>query len=146
MPSVSRNERRKRRLRRNVTLMGRELRQVNARHLNAHFTLLAMLVNANGAIVIAPDMAAAAMKDMRFLNWQTQRQEDGSMRVSLLDSRTPPVEAIDLAEEASDRPDRSVTAQLMGRPVDDTPADAEPGEHDVVTDAITEHITGDVVA
>ncbi len=137
MPTASRNDRRKRRLRRNVSLLNRELRSLNARHVNAHFTLLAVLVNAGGSITISADKVGEAMADMRFLNWKTARQEDGSMIVTAEDPRV---------ETPAENPDavvapRSVASQLMG-----SPADAIEGEHAEVLAAIEEHITGDTDA
>lgn len=130
MAQASRNERKKRRVRRNLSLVTRELRKVNARHINAQFVLLAMLQSLGGTVVVNPEDVDAAMKAFTHLHWQSDRQEDGSMKVTLLDDRNAaPAETADT--EA--RPDRSVTSQLMDNPVDadqvteDTPV-ANPGD------------------
>lgn len=118
MAQTSRNERRKRRQRRNISLLSRELRTVNARHINAQFTLLAILQAAKGAFVVGKDEATAVLTGFAHLNWKTERQEDGSMRVELVDSRTVATDAPETSEltENTDATEtavpRSVTAQL----------------------------------
>lgn len=128
MAQASRNERKKRRVRRNLCLVTRELRNVNARHINAQFVLLAMLQSLGGSVVVNPEDVDTAMKAFTHLHWQSDRQEDGSMKVTLLDDRQAAPE--DLSDTEA-RPNRSVTAQLMGRPVDADPVTETPAAEPV---------------
>jgi hypothetical protein len=113
MPTASRNERKKRRQRRNLSLITRELRSLNARHFNASFSLLAVLKYMDGPITISKELAGTLMEEYHFLSWQADRQDDGSVIISLKDKR----QAETAAPEASTSTEpvvlkRSVTAQL----------------------------------
>lgn len=117
MPTASRNERRKRRQRRNISLITRELRSLNARHFNASFTLLAVLKYMDGPITISKELAATLMQEYHFLSWQADRQSDGSVIVTLQDKRTAKAdETVGATSDAADGVSpRSVTAQLGKR-------------------------------
>lgn len=116
MPTASRNEKKKRRQRRNISLLTRELRALNARHINAQFAILSALTGAGGAIIVSKENVAKAMADFRLINWKTERQDDGSMKISVVDPRTGAKLEVTDPAETTDRPDRSVTAQLGKKP------------------------------
>lgn len=112
MPTASRNERKKRRQRRNISLITRELRSLNARHFNASFTLLAVLKYMDGPITISKELAATLMQEYHFLSWQADRQPDGSVIVTLQDKRTAKADAPETVPTEPVVSPRSVSAQL----------------------------------
>lgn len=117
MPTASRNERKKRRTRRNLSLATRELRALNARHINAQFTVLAILQSFGGSVVVNAEDATAVMTGFTHLGWTGERQEDGSMKVTLTDTRPAVTPVAPAVSGASSDPmvalgPRSVTAQL----------------------------------
>ena len=82
----------------------RQIRGLQERLLNQQFVLLCVLKEADGAYISA-ETTAEVMRDFTALSWTVERQEDGSSRVILKDSRT-------VAPVATEAPVGSVTAQL----------------------------------
>lgn len=98
MGQASRNERKTRRrkvaARQTAQRKARTNRQylsaLSSRVINAQFTLLAILQAQGGSVVVATDVAAGVMTDFAHLAFMTERQEDGSMKVTLTDNRRKP--------------------------------------------------------
>ena len=75
-----------------------QLRDVSVRHINAQFTLLAVLRQYGGSVTVAADIATALLPDFQYLNWQTERLEDGTMKVSVLDKRPAEADIVEVPE------------------------------------------------
>lgn len=103
MGQASRNERKQRRqklaVRQGAQRKARTNRQylsaLSSRVINAQFTLLAILQAQGGSVVVAKDVAAGVMTDFAHLAFMTERQEDGSMKVTLTDNRTGAADVVE---------------------------------------------------
>jgi hypothetical protein len=109
MPSASRNANRKRRQKRKISLLTRELTSRTNQLGNHQFVLLSILMQAGGTCVVSPATTREVLQHFGQLAWRTEAGESGDMRVVMQDTRVIPEF---LPEEPGEREDHSVAAQL----------------------------------
>lgn len=71
MAKLSRNARGKARVRRNLSLMGREYRKLQAAHFNTHLTLLMVLAQSGGELTVTQGTMQQTVEQIKTLNWQS---------------------------------------------------------------------------
>lgn len=71
MAHANRNTRHKQRIRRNLSLANRQLRELQKAHFNTHLTLLMILAQRGGEVVVTQGTMQQTIQGIQGLNWQT---------------------------------------------------------------------------
>jgi hypothetical protein len=94
MAKLSRNQRHKARQRRTLSLLKREFRKLYQQHQNTMIVLLATLESAGGSLILGEATVKKTLSKYGNLTWKTEKQENGSVVVTLVDA-TPAIEPAD---------------------------------------------------
>lgn len=98
MAKLSRNQRHKARQRKTLGVLKREFRRLYQAHSNATFALLSVMQMYEGqTVTIAAETMKAVLPRLQHLSWASARQDDGSVKLTMVDTtpaagepQTPP--------------------------------------------------------
>ena len=90
MPTASRNERRKRRQRRTISLLTRQSNRLQEQFQKTHFTLLGVLAQSGGEVTVTKGTLQQVLDRLKFLNWQTiAGKEENEYVVRVIEAPEP---------------------------------------------------------
>lgn len=137
MAKLSRNQRHKARQKRTLGILKREFRKLYQAHHNATFALLALLQTNNGTVTIHEETLKAVLPKLQTLSWKSERQENGEIVLTLVD--TTPEKLLGVS------PDEPAMPNVTMRYVDDETAMVSPENGEQLDAEETEPTDGELL-